>query len=82
METKVFTQNGDGYDCQIAKNVWQKPNAMIFTNNPDMTKEQIAEVTGTDSRDIKDIKLSHTYNISDIQVGSVYEYSTYKITIK
>lgn len=82
METKVFVQNEDGYSCQIAKNVWQKPNAMIFTNNPDMTKEQISEVIGTDLKDIKDIKLSHTYDISDIEVGSVYEYSTYKITTK
>lgn len=48
-----------------------------------LTILQIVEILGVDVDDIKKATVSHTYDTSDIlNVGNVYEYSTYEITIK
>lgn len=45
--------------------------------------KQIAEILGIDVNDIQKATVSHTDDTSDIlNVGNVYEYSTYEITIK
>lgn len=48
-----------------------------------LTRADIAEALGIKATDIQKATVSHTYDVSNIlEVGSVYEYSTYEITTK
>lgn len=51
--------------------------------NPNLSKEQIAEVLNIESPDIIEAKVSHTYDAYNIlEDGLKYEYSTYEIITK
>ncbi|WP_108821442.1 hypothetical protein [Dysgonomonas sp. Marseille-P4361] len=51
--------------------------------NKNLTRSQIAKILGIELSDIKEATVAHTYDVSNIlEIGSVYEYSTYEITTK
>lgn len=56
----------------------------IFTaKDKDLTRADIAEALGIELTGIEKVTVSHTYDLSNIlEVGQIYEYSTYQITIK
>lgn len=52
-------------------------------NDKNLTLMQIAKELGIELSDIQKATVSHTDDVSNIlEVGSVYEYSTYEITTK
>ncbi|MBS5797356.1 MAG: hypothetical protein KH100_06055 [Dysgonomonas mossii] len=56
----------------------------IFTvKDKNLTKADVAEALGIKVTDIEEATVSHTYDLSNIlEVGQIYEYSTYQITTK
>lgn len=56
----------------------------IFTvKDKNLTRSDVAEVLGIEVTDIQEATVSHTYDLLNIlEVGQIYEYSTYHITIK
>lgn len=56
----------------------------IFTvKDPNLTRADVAEALGIKVTDIEGSTVSHTYDLLNIlEVGQIYEYSTYQITIK
>ena len=56
----------------------------IFTvKDKNLTRADIAEALGIKVTDIEEATVSHTYDLLNIlEVGQIYEYSTYQITIK
>lgn len=56
----------------------------IFTvKDPNLTRTDIAEALGIKVTDIEEATVSHTYDLSNIlEIGQIYEYSTYTITNK
>lgn len=48
-----------------------------------LTRADVAGALGIKVADIQEATVSHTYDLSNIlEVGQIYEYSTYQITIK
>lgn len=48
-----------------------------------LTRADVAEALGIKVTDIQEATVSHTYDLLNIlEVGHVYEYSTYQITTK
>ncbi len=56
----------------------------IFTvQDKNLTRADIAEALGIKITDIQEATVSHTYDLLNIlEVGHIYEYSTYQIIIK
>ena len=56
----------------------------IFTvKDKNLTRADVAEALGIKETDIEEATVSHTYDLLNIlEVGQIYEYSTYEITIK
>ena len=56
----------------------------IFTvKDKNLTRADIAEALGIEVTDIEKATVSHTYDLLNIlEIGQIYEYSTYQITIK
>ena len=56
----------------------------IFTvKDKNLTRADVAEALGIEVTDIQEATVAHTYDLSNIlEVGQIYEYSTYQITTK
>ncbi|SBW06425.1 hypothetical protein KL86DYS2_12971 [uncultured Dysgonomonas sp.] len=56
----------------------------IFTvKDKNLARADVAEALGIKVTDIEEATVSHTYDLSNIlEVGQIYEYSTYQITVK
>ena len=56
----------------------------IFTiKDKNLTRKDIAEALDIELTDIEKAAVSHTYDLSNIlEIGQIYEYSTYTITTK
>lgn len=56
---------------------------MFTIKDKNLTRADIAEALGIEVTDIEKATVSHTYDASrNLEIGNVYEYSTYEITIK
>lgn len=81
---RIFPHNWKGAkNKQLKQNINIAIKHVFTAKDKDLTRSQIAKELGVELRDIQASTVSHTYDVSNIlEVGSVYEYSTYEITTK